>query len=132
MAAAVLQGVPVTTMDIDSWIDLPKRQYMRSVNIALAMGATLVRNTIVELKDGTLINFVYEVTGLKWFSTEITRAILLNFHGQKIPVLSLESIQKSKQAIMRRKDVAHLVYIAQTLKSIQTNKSAASKEDNDK
>src|SRR5205809_1020261 len=28
MSAAVLQGVPVTTIDIDLWIDLPTRQYM--------------------------------------------------------------------------------------------------------
>src|SRR5262245_48941639 len=34
MSAAVLQGVPVMTVDIDLWIDLPSRQYMRVLNIA--------------------------------------------------------------------------------------------------
>lgn len=29
MTAAVLQGTPVTTFDLDLWIDLPPRQYMR-------------------------------------------------------------------------------------------------------
>ena len=123
----MLQGVPVTTIDIDLWIDLPTRQYMRPVNIALEMGATLVRNTIVELKDGALVNFIYEVTGLKAFRTEIKKAKLLSFHGEKIPVLPLESIQKSKQATMRPKDAAHLVYIAQALKAGRLNTRALSK-----
>jgi hypothetical protein len=127
MSAALLQGVPVATIDIDLWIDLPTRQYMRPVNIALALGATLVRNTIVELKDGTLINFVYEVTGLKSFGTELRKAKRLDFHGKKIPVLPLESIQKSKQAIMRPKDVAHLLYIEQALKMQEANKSGGGK-----
>ena len=29
MTGAVLQGTPVTTFDVDLWIDLPPRQYMR-------------------------------------------------------------------------------------------------------
>jgi hypothetical protein len=124
MSAAVLQGVPVSTIDIDLWIDLPSRQYMQPINIALAKGATLVRNTIVELKDGTLVNFIYEVTGLKRFGAEIKRAKLLEFHGVKVPVLPLESIQKSKQATMRPKDVAHLLYISQALELAAKNKRA--------
>jgi hypothetical protein len=116
MSAALLQGVGGTTNDIDLWIDLPTRQYMRPVNIALGLGAQLVRNTVVELVDSTLINFVYEVTGLKKFSAEFKKAKLLNFHGEKIPVLPLESIQRSKQAIMRPKDALHLYLIAEALK----------------
>ncbi len=117
MSAAVLQGVPVTTIDIDLWIDLPTRQYMRPVNIALEIGATLVRNTIVELKDGTLVNFIYEVTGLKSFGAELKKAKMLSFHGNKIPVLPLESIQRSKEATQRPKDLVHLLYIGQALKA---------------
>jgi hypothetical protein len=132
MSAAVLQGVPVTTIDIDLWIDLSPRQYMRPVNIALEMGAALVRNTIVELKDGALVNFIYEVTGLKSFGAEIKKAKLLAFHGEKIPVLPLESIQKSKQATMRPKDQAHLLYIAQVLKADQLNKRGRTAEGNAK
>ena len=48
MSAAVLQGVPVVTHDVDLWIDLPSRQYMRPVNLALRLGAKMVRNTVVE------------------------------------------------------------------------------------
>ena len=36
MTAAVLQGAPVTTFDVDLWIDLPRREYMRVMNVALS------------------------------------------------------------------------------------------------
>ena len=52
MSAAVLQGVPVVTHDVDLWMDLPSRQYMTPVNLAIRQGAIMVRNTVVELTDG--------------------------------------------------------------------------------
>src|ERR1041384_5259531 len=32
MSAAILQGVPATTLDTDLWVDLHPRQYMRVIN----------------------------------------------------------------------------------------------------
>ncbi len=116
MSAAVLQGVPVVTHDVDLWIDLPARQYMLAVNVALRRGATMVRNTVVELSDGMLVNFIYEVTGLGSFAVELRKAHKLRFHGCEIPVMPLESIRKSKAAVMRDKDPAHIHAIDQTLK----------------
>jgi hypothetical protein len=117
MSAAVLQGAPVATFDVDLWIDLPARQYMRPVNIALRKGATLVRNTVVELADGTLVNFIFEVTGLSNFASELRKARKMEFQGLRIDVMPLESIRKSKVAIMRPKDAAHIHYIDQTLRA---------------
>ena len=51
MAAAILQGVPATTLDTDLWIDLPERQYMRINNLCLKLGATILRPTVVMLND---------------------------------------------------------------------------------
>ena len=31
MSAAVLQGVPATTLDTDIWIDLPQREYVNNL-----------------------------------------------------------------------------------------------------
>ncbi len=115
MTAAVLQGVPVVTHDVDLWIDLPPRQYMTPVNLALRQGASMVRNTIVELSDGMLVNFIYAVDGLASFATELRKARVLKFHGCAIPVMPLESIRKSKAAVMREKDPAHIHYIDQIL-----------------
>jgi hypothetical protein len=116
MSAAVLQGVPVVTHDVDLWIDLPSRQYMTPMNVALRLGAKMIRNTVVELVDGMLVNFVYHVNGLASFATELRRARFLRFHGCDIPVMPLESIRRSKAAVMRDKDLAHIHYIDQTLR----------------
>lgn len=35
MSAAILQGVPATTLDTDLWIDLPERQYARVAHLPL-------------------------------------------------------------------------------------------------
>jgi hypothetical protein len=116
MSAAVLQGVPVVTHGVDLWIDLPARQYMRAVNVAVSQGAMMVRNTVVELKNGLLVNFIYDVTGFGNFTTELKKARHLKFHGSTIPVMPLESIRKSKAAIIRDKDPAHIHYITETLR----------------
>jgi hypothetical protein len=116
MSAAVLQGVPVATHDVDLWIDLPSRQYIRPVNLALRQGATMVRNTVVELSDGMLVNFIFSVDGLAGFATELKKARVLRFHGCEIPVMPLESIRKSKATVMRDKDPAHIHSIDETLR----------------
>lgn len=70
MSGAILQGVPATTLDTDLWIDLPARGYMRLLNLAIGLGAIIRANTVVELSDGSLVNFLYEVHGLRSFLTE--------------------------------------------------------------
>lgn len=126
MAAAILQGVEGTTRDIDLWLDLPVRQYMRAINLSLRAGAQMLRNTVVELEDGTLVNFVYEVTGLKSFRTERREARTLRFHGMRIPVLPLTAIRRSKAAILRPKDLIHIEMINRTLRGERLNKARKS------
>jgi hypothetical protein len=123
MSAAVLQGVPVATFDVDLWLDLPARQYMRAVNLARSLGAMMIRNTVVELSDGALVNFVYAVTGLRSFATEYAQARKLNFCGLRVPVMRLESIRKSKAAVMRPKDAAHIHSIDETLRLLRRKKN---------
>jgi hypothetical protein len=41
MSAAIVQGVMGATLDVDLWVDLPKRQYMRVQNIAARLGAEM-------------------------------------------------------------------------------------------
>ncbi len=130
MSAAVLQGVPVATHDVDLWIDLPVRQYMKAINVAVAHGAKMVRNTVAELRDGMLVNFIYEVTGLGSFAAELRKARKMRFHGCEIPVMPLESIRKSKAAVMRDKDSSHIQYIDRTLRlrrKIKRSKSDANR-----
>ena len=73
MAAAALQGVPVVTLDTDIWVNLDSRQYMRVMNLCLQDGATMLSKTVAELKDGHLVNFLYEVHGINAFAYEYGR-----------------------------------------------------------
>ena len=115
MSAANLQGVPGSTIDVDLWLDLPARSYMKAVNLALRLGAQAVRNTVVELADGTLVNFVYEVTGLPAFGRVFGKAKKVRWQGVNVAVLPLNLIVKSKQAIRRPKDLLHIELIRQRL-----------------
>lgn len=116
MSAALAQGVMGTTFDVDLWVDLPSRQYMRVQNLARLQGATVAANTVVYLEDGTPVNFVFEVTGLGPFSREYKYARQLRFRDVRLPVLALKRIVKSKAAIRRDKDLLHLKLISDFLR----------------
>jgi len=108
MSSAILQGVPASTLDTDLWIDLPERQYIHVLNLSRSIGATQIRNTVVALRDGALVNFLYRVDGLASFSTEWRRAEEVPFRGVQLKVLPLERLIRSKEFIGRPKDIAHL------------------------
>jgi hypothetical protein len=116
MSAAIVQGVPGSTLDVDLWLNLPERQYMRPMKIALAQGAEMLRNMVLQLSDDTLVNFVYAVTGLGSFTNEYRKSVKLPFHGLTIAALSLKSVRKSKLAIRRPKDLVHVQQIESTLR----------------
>ena len=119
MTAALLQGVPVTTLDADLWINLPERRYARVLDICQKLGATILAKTVVALSDDTLVNFLYRIDGLENFEIESRFAIELDWLGLKVPVIPLESIIKSKRSIGRPKDIAHLPLLEQTVKAQQ-------------
>ncbi len=120
MSAAIAQGVMGSTIDVDLWIGLPPRQYMRLLRIAQRVGATVAANTVVYLEDGTPVNFVYEVTGLENFASELRHTLKLFLHGSEVRVLTLERIRKSKAAIGRDKDHLHLAQIDEFLRCRRT------------
>jgi hypothetical protein len=116
MSAAILQGVPATTLDTDIWIDLPPRQYIRVLNLCRGLGADLRANTVVDLSDGSTVNFLYEVHGLRSFSQEFRRAKRIRWLDTEVAVLPLERIYASKKFVGRPKDVAHLPLLEQAIK----------------
>jgi hypothetical protein len=117
MSAAIVQGVMGTTMDVDLWIDLPPRQYMRVQNLARTLGCSVGANTVVYTPDGTPVNFVFgEVGGIGPFITEFKHTQRMPFRGKRIPVLKVERILKSKEALRRDKDLGHIVQIRELLK----------------
>jgi hypothetical protein len=116
MTAAVYQGVMLNTMDTDIWVDLPTRQYMRLGNIIRSQGGSALSQTLYVLADGKLVNFLFEVTGLKNFEAEYRHALTVKMEGLLVKVLPLARILKSKKAILRDKDMAHIPLIEAVLK----------------
>ena len=116
MSAANLQGVLEGTIDVDVWIGLPRRQYMRVINLCNKLGATLRSANKVYLSDDTPVHFIYEIRGLPDFDQEYRRANWLPFHGLEVPVLPLERICKSKRAAGRDKDKLHILLIRKVLR----------------
>ena len=117
MSAALLQGVPVTTLDADLWINLPERGYVRVLGICQKLGATILARTVVALADDTLVNFLYRIDGLGDFESELRFAVQLDWLGLKVAVVPLASIIKSRRAVARPKDIAHLPLLEQALRA---------------
>ena len=117
MSGAIVQGVPMTTLDTDLWIDLPERQYIRLLTLAQKLGGTIIRQTVVALRNGSLVNFLYHVDGVASFSTEWRRAVEIELHGEKVQVLPLERIIRSKEFVGRPKDLAALPVLRDALAS---------------
>jgi hypothetical protein len=116
MSAAILQGCPATTLDTDLWIDLPPREYMRVLRLSQKLGATIRADTVVDLSDGSAVNFLYHVDGLRGFAGEFRRARRLKWLGTTVAVLPLARILRSKTVVGRPKDLAHLPLLKQTIK----------------
>ena len=116
MSGAILQGVPATTLDTDIWVDLPSRQYVRVLNLCRRLGAEVRAHTVVDLSDGSTVNFLYQVHGLRSFSSEYRRCRKLNWLGMRVAVLPLERIYASKKFVGRPKDIAHLPLLEQVIR----------------
>lgn len=115
MSAAILQGVPATTLDTDIWVELPPRQYIRILNLCRRLGAAIRANTVVELEDGAAVNFLYEIHGLRSFPWEYQRANRVKWLQTEVAVLPLARIYASKKFVGRPKDLAHLPLLKQAM-----------------
>jgi hypothetical protein len=124
MSAANLQGVLASTVEVDVWISLPPRQYVRVINLCRKLKASVHGSNKVFLSDETPVDFINELDGLQSFAHEFHRAKKLPFHGLKIPVLPLERICKSKEFAARDKDKLHILLIRQVLKLKKAAKRA--------
>ena len=112
------------TFDTDIWVDLPERQYIRLTNLLAKQNATLLAPTLYVLEDGKVINFLFQVHGLRSFATEYKNAGNAKLDGETVKVLPLERILKSKKTILRDKDKVHIPLIEQV---IAAKKAKASK-----
>jgi hypothetical protein len=116
MGAAVLQGVPVVTQDLDLWIGSPMSRHDEILLLCHNLGAEILDDFRVVFPYATLVNFTYHVDGLRSFGAELKRSVKLKWLGQRIAVLPLERIYASKAAIKRPKDRVHLFYLQEAIR----------------
>lgn len=115
MSAAILQGVPATTIDTDIWVALPERQFVRLTAIILKEKGTMLAPTVAALEDDSLVNFLPRVDGLESFDVQYAKGRRIRWKGCLVRVVSLEDILKSKKFLQRAKDKAHIPLIEETL-----------------
>ena len=115
MTAGVLQGAMTNTMDVDLWVDLRTRQYIRLWNLIRAQGGSALSQTLYVLEDGKVVNFLFALTGLRSFAAEFKHAVARKLDGEDVKVLPLERILKSKKAVLRDKDLPHIRLIEQVI-----------------
>ena len=117
MSAAILQGVIVSTIDTDIWVDLPERQYIRLMNLVLKQGGTALTPTLYALADGRLVNFLFTLHGVRDFDSEYRQAVKATIEGEPVKLLPLKRILKSKQSVLRDKDRLHILQIKRFLRA---------------
>ena len=106
--AASLHGAPMATIDVDIWIDLPERRYVRLLAIAKKLGAEILRGNVICLRGDHRVDFLYRIDGLASFATEWKRAERMIWVGQPVKVLPLARIIRSKEVSNRPKDLIQL------------------------
>jgi len=117
MSAAILQGVIVSTIETDIWVDLPERHYIRPMNLVLKQGGTALVPTLYALADGRFVNFLFTVQGVRDFNSEYRQAVKATIEGEPVKLLPLKRILKSKQSVLRDKDRLHILQIKRFLRA---------------
>lgn len=125
--ASVLHGVPMATLDVDIWVNLPERQYIRVLTIAQKLGAEIMRNNVIALRGDQRVDFLYRIDGLASFATEWKRAVKMIWAGQPVRVLPLKQIIRSKEVSNRPKDLVQLPALRHCEASLKATKRGKKK-----
>jgi hypothetical protein len=124
LGAAVLQGAPVSTQDLDLWLEHPGSDAVRQA--AAAAGGFWIAGFGLHPPgfggDGLdRIDVVLTAHGLDGFTTEYERAAWYEIDGLSVKVLPLERVIASKRATNRPKDRAALPALEATLRARSTD-----------
>jgi hypothetical protein len=110
MGAAILQGVPGSTQDIDLWVKRGQTEAMSEACRRVG-GVYVWRGNPPVVSGPGLDDFdlVWKPDGLKTFDEELARSETIELApGLLVPVLPLERVIASKKAANRPKDRAQL------------------------
>lgn len=130
LSAAALQGATVVTQDVDLWFrDLADPRIRKALK---KVGASYIppEGDNPPVLVGAAVEFfdiVVHMHGLGSFEEEKKHSVRITLGSFKVPVLSLERIIRSKQALGRPKDRLYLRVLADTQKALQGRTKARKK-----
>jgi len=122
LSAAVMQGAPVATQDVDLWVeDISDPDFQKAIRIAGGRYVPPIglNPPLISGKNLEFIDLVLTVHGLKDFKHEYKHAKKIRLGSIEIRVLPLDRIIKSKQFIGRPKDKAVLPVLRDVLKTLK-------------
>jgi hypothetical protein len=117
LSAALLEGAPVATQDIDLWIEsLDERVAQAAVDArGFWISGFGVQPPAFGGSDLERIDVVLTAHGLEDFDTEYRRSVVREVDGIALHVLPLERVIASKRATKRPKDLAALPALEATI-----------------
>jgi hypothetical protein len=116
MSAAILQGVPGTTQDVDLWFEsLGDARIGEAAHAAGGFWATRMSPPMLGGALGERFDVVTQMSGIENFAAEYAHAIVQDLAGQHLHVLPLERVAASKRAAGRPKDLLAVRLIEETL-----------------
>ena len=121
-AAAAIQGVPITTIDMDFYFRRTPANLRKLAAMAKEMEATVMQPfypasgmfRISRKRDGLQIDFMSEISGVRSFEGLRRRFTAVRFGGVNLRVASLADIIRSKRAAGRPQDAAVLPLLEET------------------
>jgi predicted nucleotidyltransferase len=118
MGAAVLEGAPLATQDLDLWFEDPGDERIKEA--AREAGGFWISGLGLQPPSfgGTgldRVDVVLTAHGLERFPIEYARRVEREIEGVRVSILPLERIIASKRATMRPKDMAQLPALEATL-----------------
>ena len=125
LAAAVLQGAPAVTQDIDLWFrdltDPGLQRALRRVG-AIYIPPSAQNPPLIAGGDAGLFDIVVHMHGLRSFAQEARGAVRVPVGAVEVRVLPLDRIIASKRATDRPKDRAILPALEDALSVLQSRK----------
>jgi hypothetical protein len=123
LGAAVLQGAPVSTQDLDLWFESPGDEHVRDA-VRQAGGFWVPAFGLQPPGLGgdglDRVDTVLTAHGLEDFSSEYASALEVVVDGVPVKVLPLERVIASKRSLKRPKDLAALAALEAALRARQS------------
>jgi hypothetical protein len=129
-AAAAIQGVPITTIDVDFVFRRTAPNIRKLKAVARDLDATILRpfypvSSLFRLSrdsDQLQVDFMSEISGIRSLEGLRERSAVVRFGEFSLRIASLPDIIKSKKACGRRQDLAALPILEQSLEEIARDK----------